>query len=373
MKLTQEFKQYYLNEFSYLKLDRENYPLTSIEYQDLIFERYEQLLLPFDILNNEQTLALQNIYDSMKAIDSVLTPFRDAGIPYSLVSTGGALYDFLTGKHELTKDIDIVLHFNIVADKNEKQKAPDNTFFAVPVSDDWTEPEELPKDIISEKYQQSVHNLIKEHAPQLAHANHKYDMGLFSHLVQRMIDKNYKTSQIYTQKNFKDGDYVKMLLHSLIKVSDNKLNKPLDIMLSQRSPQVYCDSFDFNICKNYITYRRFKHEFMKEDDLATQVEKQGYSPQLMLEHMMCFPIALEDLVNRKYTMKLNTLRLSDINYYMTRHYPRIKEKLPEYELNFDCAPNEQHIANAYLAAHRHEKLQEKIPHKNGAAIQKKKI
>lgn len=379
MKSTPEFKQNYLKEFSYLNQECDGWKYTREEYHDLIFNRIDKIFAPLEHLDNNQNIALQNIYQSMQAIDNTLAPLRVEGIPYSLASTGGSLYDFLTGNCDKTKDIDLVLYFAIAKnpddnkdepEKNEPPQEDSNDLYA----GDWTGKTTKEKNNkILKKYQESVHKLIREHAPQLAHNPNDYDMEIFSHFVKTLINKNYLTPNIYTQKNFDEGDYVKVLLHGLIKIEDLKLPKPVDIMIAQRNIQTYCDSFDFNICKNYLIYRNDNQVHNANSDLVTDIENKGYCSQLILDHMRCFPNALKDIENKTYTMKLNELRLSDIDYYMTRHYPRMKEKLPDYELNFSCQPETQHIANAYIAEHRYEKLQNKIPHKDDALILKKKI
>lgn len=202
-------------------------------------------------------------------------------------------------------------------------------------------------------------------------------MEHFSHLVQGLINKQFNSPMIYSKSNFEKGDYVKALIHSLIKVNDEKLSKPLDIMITQHNQTIYCASFDFNICQNYLNYRNFlSNEFMSIKDLHTVLKESNlkFSPQDMLEKIVCYPGSLTDLSNQTYTMKFNSLRLENIEYYMERHYSRMKEKLPDFKLNFICHSLEhQYIADYYLAQNRFDELEKIIPNKHVEHKHKKKL
>lgn len=367
-----DFKNRYIHEFGFLDDDSNNSnnsKYTRQEYKDLILESHYHLFDNYVHLNKEQNCALMNIYNCTKTLDDLLEPIRNFRIPYELGISGGALYDFLTNNSQSTKDIDLILYFPISTDKEPK----DINNFPIDDSDQgyrfYLKSKPKKDDWINDSFQNNVHQFIKNYFPNLAMDDLElvYDMEIFSNCVSQLISQQY-TSRIYNNKSFNKTKYVNMLLHRLIKIKDTNLPKPMDIMIAKNNIQTYCSAFDFEICKNYIIYRNFEQKptYKKFNDIFTEITQNPTISiaSLLLEHMICFPSAVLDFTNKKLTMKLNSVRLKDVDYYMNKHYPRLKEKLPDYNLDFLTSEENMHIAQYYKSREAYNKLQQHIPEKN---------
>lgn len=339
-------KEKYLREFSYLKRERSpafTYKLPQHVYIDYLTNLYEQYLPKKNDLSSAQQKSLNDIYNSLRYIDEALSPFRKYNIPYNLGVTGGAVYDLVTDNAQLTKDIDIVLNFDI----------KDFRF-----SDGE----------IDKKFINDIEKLLQEKCPEKLNPQHLYSLNDINFLVNQFIYQSFNVNNEKSTMDFKAKAYQHKFLLSLLKLEHEELNKPIDLMVALTPVQQYCISFDFDICKNYIYYRKSPEpeiqeshkDFMEivkllqgpkneDTDLATQVSLRSVKPEELLDHLYLSPAALQDLDNKTLTMLVSSFEEENIHFYMEHHYPRLKEKLPHFQLNFRSYNDKnQEVAACYI-------------------------
>lgn len=337
-------KEKFLNEFSYLKLKRSpefNYPMSQEDYVNYLVGLNEKYLPKKDNLTVEQKEVLEDIFNSINAIEDALIPFRKHKIPYTLGVTGGALYDLITNNSHLTKDIDIVLNFNIFDPSANLEEKKINSDFLKPIDD-----------------------LMTEYFPNANTFNtsKSYSMLDVAWAFNRFIEKSF--DNYLHNKNEAEKTYHNKSLFSLSKITHTSCNRPIDLILSLNNVKSYIQSFDFDLCKNYIFYRQSAN-YKEYNDLATEALRSNITSLELLDHLYLTPPALKDLDNKTFTMLVSSFDEEDIHWFMEHHYPRLKEKLPHFELNFRAyTENNEEMANFYL-------MNEKVTDKT--ATKKKKI
>jgi hypothetical protein len=330
-------KTRYLEEFSYLTRTRApgwNYLLPQNTYVENMLNLNEQFLPKKNNLNHFQQNILSDIFNSLKSIDDVLEPFRRHGLKYNLGVTGGAIYDLVTGNSQHTKDIDIVLNFEM------------HKFADMPDAKEIN-PESLPE----------LNKLMKKYNRD---KNNQYTMEDVSHLVSHILSQTFSINKQYHARDFEQKDYSHKFLFSLLKLNHSSSAKPIDLMISLTPVSEYAKSFDFDICKGYIHYRRkLKEDIYMGDmlvfeadnpiDLATLIKVKNLKPEDLLDHMYMPPCMLQDLGNKTLTMLVSSFEEENIHFYMENHYPRLKAKLPDYKLNFRSYNDKnQELAACYI-------------------------
>lgn len=300
-----------------------------------------------ETLSPSQVQALKDIYQTVSYINNLLAPL--AGLPYDLGVTGGAVYDMVTNKSHMTKDMDIVLGFPISPGYNKRVPAHLN-------NDQNLDGEYAPKwdeDItqIKPQYQKVIHNLYLEYLPGLC--KEQYVESDLPPLVCEVIKDHINITKVYHKnENLNQSAYTNQAIEAVIKINDNHLPKPVDLIIAKGDTGDFAAAFDFDICKMFIN---FQYGLKPESNLLQGDEI--FDVKKLLAHLFIAPRAVSDLQNKTITMKLPVFGEDDIHHFMARHYPRLHQKLPEYRLNFITDEDKKPIADYYL-------LQEKLRHKS---------
>lgn len=123
-------------------------------------------------------------------------------------------------------------------------------------------------------------------------------------------------------KNFEHQMYYSKHLFSNIKIP-KKFFFPVDLIFTNDSIEDFVQTFDFSICKIYYKYN------FKELDQDFDLENW----QKIYRKIIFTPTFLKDLSDKTITLNLNHFEESEIHYFLTHHYQRIKNKYSEYSLN----------------------------------------
>jgi hypothetical protein len=328
----------YLTEFSYLTRKRAPgwaYTLPQDTYVSNMVSLYDQYLPKKNNLNPFQKNVLNDILNSLKSIDDSLEPFRKHGIKYNLGVTGGAVYDLVTNNSQYTKDIDIVLNFEV------------HNLGDLPVANELHQEFLLPLNKVMQQFDYNIPNkeyVIYEQDGKKTKVKN-YTMEDLSHLVTYILSQTFSLNQQFHAKDFEKKEYCHKFLFSLLKLNHEKSTKPIDLMIALSPIEQYSKSFDFDICKGYIHYRRklqediYMGDFLifegnNPPDFAMLMKNKTLQSTDLLDHLYMPPCMLQDLDQKNLTMLVSSFEEENVHFYMEHHYPRLKAKLPDYKLNF---------------------------------------
>ena len=194
--------------------------------------------------NQDVMRYLKNIFLDMSQIFDALEDLQKAGINFSLSLVGGSLRDLFTEKYELIKDLDIVLSINDIHDysydvDNGKIINWDNHYLKTLVNEsqkkynDWND-WGIDKKIASIVEMQLAKKLkIKES------------------FIPLNLPKDMKANHVFR------SNYHNIFLRGVIKVEDEILHYPADILICNSTAENYVSTFDFNICKIIVAKKNF--------------------------------------------------------------------------------------------------------------------
>lgn len=313
------------------------------KYDISFFDMVTQYSLHNKSLTEIEINHLSSLYEHLKVVDNALKPFRDVGLYYEIAVTGGSVYDLLTHNLHFNKDYDFVVNF-------EHMNSQDYSF------DNSISP-----------YLQFIHNTIDTlyaiYLPQKRHSMLEYTEEEFSILFSHIVKLSFTNTVTYQSNNFNTEDYLNVLMSCLIKINDPSLDKPIDLMLSKNTISNFCESMDFNLCKNFIYYRHSSFDFYKLDN------PHGFSLNSFLDNLYIHPKALYDIHEKHLSISIGSFKEEHILFFMKKHYVRLKEKLPHFTLNLLNKHYNPELASSILASI----LDEKLPIKNNAYEHKIKI
>jgi hypothetical protein len=271
------------------------------EFKDDIFNKMTNIIPDKNNLSDKQMVFLKETSDVFDKLDRLLAVFNKYDIKYTLGLAGGAIRDFVMDKVELINDFDICINFDEFIGINSYIKQNKNH----------------PNEMLHEKMNKicSVffpHEIIGT-----------IDSALLSKLVNKVIEQEYKTN-LFLSDSCAVGDYQNDHIVGIIKISDQKLSKPIDLIISKDSTSIFCTTFSFDICKGFIEYTpELKIKLKEHNGFLNLIDN-----IILSKHM------INDIVNKKYTMNIQHVEISHIHYYMNKHYLKMKEKYPDFKLNY---------------------------------------
>lgn len=261
----------------------------------------------------EIMIAMKKIFFDMSYIYEALEPLEKAGINFTLSLVGGALRDLISENYELIKDLDIVLSINNIQDYSKKQTVSTLTHI-----------EENPqlKDIIEtckKKYENwEIWNIDKKIAT----------------LVEVTLTKKLKVKQTFIPLDLpKDmeengifrSNYHNIFLRGVIKLEDEKLRYPADILICNSTAEDYVNTFDFNICKVMLS---ITSEQFKEMSLVFNWD----SLEKLKNEIIPSNDFWIDLAYKRLTLNPVGFDMNALERAIVEHLPRIQSKYPEHTL-----------------------------------------
>jgi hypothetical protein len=260
-----------------------------------------------------------DILDKIKSdsdnVINALKPLSDLGIYFNIALAGGAIRDLVFKKQDFIKDLDYILSVDLgnvsvqlVNYFTQNKDIIFNMMDKMPISD-------------NEKWNQPVFKISSLHPEE----------KLFE-IIKILLSKDLNIAQSYTENTkveeliFEPGqeppynDFNSQhKLTGVLHLEDKKLNYPVDILLTNSSVGDYVYHMDFDICKTSILLKQGKHDQIPTVD--------GY-----LNAFDCDAVFLDDYMNKTLTLNMKNKSIEQIEFSMSDHYYRIKEKYPDHEL-----------------------------------------
>lgn len=263
--------------------------------------------------NQEIMIAVKKIFYDMSYIHEALEILEKVGIDFTLTLVGGALRDLLTDNHESIKDLDIVLSINNVEQYSINQEGD-----LVNNIEDNTELKEY-IDSCKEKYKDwEFWNIDKKIAA----------------LIESILSKKITIKQTYIPlelpKEMKDNgifrsNYHNLFLRGVIKLEDNTLQYPADILICNATAEEYVNTFDFNICKIMLTISADQYKEMCLNfnwDMLETIKN-----QIIPSNDFWIDLAYKRLTLNPIGFDMNALERAIVD-----HLPRIQKKYPHHTL-----------------------------------------
>lgn len=301
-------KQEYLNKHPYLYK-------YSKEEQEAFFLKLEKYQPQMSRLNAEQTVYLQDIFSTLQQLNTHLEELTQCGFSFQLGVAGGALRDVILNNSKSIGDYDITLHIS---------NLPNTNFGTNSLSVNFKKLNE--KIDIKNIWGKYFSAPDPYYIPLPTDFNEKMLTNLISAVLVESFPESIK--KVY-YANHEVATYQNNSIYGLLKIENISNKKPLDLIITNRFVDGFVDTFSFDLCKVYYEYNP-KHAFKD-----------------MVDHIIIKHSMLNDLENKKLTMNLNHLSEENILYYMNKHYKKMKEKYPEYELSYRCRYEEDNPLSEY--------------------------
>ncbi len=146
-------------------------------------------------------------------------------------------------------------------------------------------------------------------------------------MIANILDRLNIQYKLFENKDVEEK-YLNKKIASIFKIID-KNGFENDLIVSDISAQNFIASFDFEICKCYI-------------ELETKNKSISYNE--FLNNIVCLPSMLRDLDEKTLTIKVKNFNMEEIEYFMNKHYLKLKEKFPDYKLNyFESKTNQENM------------------------------
>lgn len=335
--------------------------LFNIKHQqyDLKMNNLFELYYPkVENLSESQKTALIDIFDNAQILANVLKSLKDLGFDFSLSIVGGAVRDIALNKAETINDYDFVLQLDDSFTKLNllKEKITDQAIASTLDRDEqslfYGQLNSFEKYLSENQFKNSMHD------PYLAMSNKKIEEQtkvklLWQILVERQIKTLNKEYSTFRNKDV-ENKYLNQHIECIFQLNSSS-NKKMDLILSERNGAGFAMTFDFEICKGVIPL----------DFLLESQQFKGNIIEEMLDEIWLMPSMLKDIADKTLTIRANNFTQDHINYFMGKHFLKLKEKFPHHTLNYctsiekDCTDN-INLINYYKTKEQHDKLQEEM-------------
>lgn len=292
-------------------------------------ENYQQLT-SLHVLKRPDITCFSAILETVQKVAQSLEPLKDIGLSFEIALAGGSLRDFLSLQQDKIKDLDILVSLNNAPGFEYNLNTESNRIFDTMFSD---------FSLITEALS------LKEFSfDQLKNTTHAEQFYYF--LVSELLDKSWNVTRAYAPRPFSNqakeafakqcvrSDYHNQFLRDVIKINDEKLSYPVDVLLCNTTSEDYVNSFDFEICKAFIVF----HSLSEIENLLAQVktdnEQQAVFDNLMSKILFSEGFA-QDMSQKKLTLNPHFFDMDAVEHALMGHYPRIKDKFSDYQFYFD--------------------------------------
>lgn len=264
--------------------------------------------------NQEIMIAMKKIFFDMSFIYEVLECLEHAGLNFTLSLVGVALRDLLSENYNLIKDLDIVLSINNIHDYSKNQTVSSLTHI---------ESNPKLKELISDcekKYENWLSWDIDKKIATLVEAALSKKLKIKRTYVPLDLPKDMEHNGIFR------SNYHNIFLRGVIKLEDDKLRYPADILICNSSAEDYVNTFDFNICKVMlsITSQQFKEMTIKFNwDTLEKIKNQ----------IIPFNEFWLDMSYKKLTLNPIGFDMNALERAIVEHLPRIQNKYSGHKLS----------------------------------------
>lgn len=263
---------------------------------------YNEIFL--ELLNNSEMAhsrceVVEKLNNDLSIVKDLFIPLKGAGVNVEVSLVGGAVRDFYTLDPGKIKDLDILVTIPsclFEGQINSMTKESLMPFFSSMHFDciEWKD-EDIP---VFKAY-----NLI-----QLC-------------LVDKInIEKSYSPRIPNVETMMEHDNYTMWeieVLNGVIKLKDDKLHYPCDILISKLPNETFISRFDFEICKAGFDLAQLRKDWTVVDYAKSFFSCPGF---------------LNDYKNKTLTTVLDNRSQGGIDKSMQYHLPRLQKKYPAYKL-----------------------------------------
>jgi hypothetical protein len=275
---------------------------TLLDYQSTEQAPYNEFFL--SLLNNAEMAQPRNevvnkLNNDLILIKNLFHPLLALGIKVELSLVGGAVRDFYTLDPSKIKDLDILVTIPSWSFENQIKQMTNQSltkfFFSQQLENVEWKDEESPEFKAYRLIQLCLVDKIgieKSYSPRIAN-------------VETMLEHdNYTMWEIE-------------VLNGVIKLKDEKLNYPCDILISKLPNQTFISRFDFEICKAGFDLSKLTKNWDVVD---------------YAKFFFSCPAFFKDCQNKTLTTVLDNRSQGGIEKSMQYHLPRLQKKYPDYKL-----------------------------------------
>ena len=304
------------------------------EFQDVFFNKIKQIIPDKNNLTPKQHNKLLEFKNTLLNIKELLSSLDSYDITYSFGIVGGCIRDLLLDKEH--KDIDICITLNSFNTYPGQQTIRLNEFI---------------------KTHPRFYNYIINNNGLSSVEISQGDINI-STLIKAINDiLNINNSELFLNNKGEVDNYQNQHINGIIKML--KVNeKPIDLIFTNHTSATFVTTFSFDICRGFINY---------SDNLILYEEG---SELELLDNIIITRHMLKDIETQQLTTNLNGLSCENLEYFLNKHYIKMKEKFPEYKLNYRVnrdafsEEKEQNRIDRLVAIILNTKLNEEIPNKN---------
>lgn len=258
-------------------------------------------------LKKESEEKLSSVFSTLIEFKSIL----DNDPVFSKLSlepivAGGAIRDIVNNKPQLVKDIDIFLSFESLSlDSSNMLRFMEDCY---------------------------KHNYVDNHHKYLPIEEQMINSQFILKALSYVINNHYQNIKEIHSNNFtseNNEDYQDIGINGVIKIEDNNLNYPVDLIINFINPHSTVTMFDFDLCKTYIT-----SEYDKDMSLLSNAV-------LNLKLTAEFK---KDIQNKTISMNCHQFAEIAVIRSINSHLPRLMDKYSEHTLNLtnlDSCPQAQ--------------------------------
>ncbi len=297
--------------------------------KDFSIEKWNvfQKIFNFNTFSQRKKEIIKKVFDDIEKISEKIILFNkvDDFFNFDLGIAGGALRDMLLMDNPKVKDIDLILSFKYKKHLLEKyfnfgnnKSSKDKELFmqsVVKTADNFKK-FGLPKletESIFEMH--SLDDMIKEY---------------LMRVVSLIINQDFK-SDVFYRTEFKNTANLKNIINSseysdkhlngVIKIKDGSLNFDIDILLTSVEIDYYLKAFDYSICKIMSVFIRDGIFLLKKNDWKDFIKSVVLNDEIY-----------EDLIKKEISFNVDRFSKAEIESSIKNHYPRIKQKYPNFKL-----------------------------------------
>lgn len=282
---------------SYLSTKKSDLTKSELKFYNKIIDNNKNI-------SSQKSEIIHKILDDCSLIYKSLLPLYKLNVHFSLAIAGGLVREIASNKPTEIKDIDIILSVS------------------------------MPKLTIKDMYHEWGFEALKYNW--LATSK----VGLSSkektyHIVKFLLEKDHIISHGYSpnKENKEDliekhSEYLVRDLNGVIKIESPNLNYPIDILITNNSPEKFISNFDFNICQGLIN-------LVKKENTIQNTFDFPLNDRDFLNRILANKLFIKDLKNKTISMYLDYRSVNDINRSIDKHLPRILKKYPDYSVIFE--------------------------------------
>jgi hypothetical protein len=315
-----EFRKY-LKNLDLLKLPNNDY-FYQKEMDNLHSLNYPRK----DNLTVAQKEAIKDIIENGKLIAQILAPLKYCGLNLSLSLVGGAVRDMATNNSEKISDYDFIISLK---DPNDYYTSFEkNNLKRI-----------LGEEVINGIYERF--NINYEDTKREEYRRVGLNQEIFKILVENIISESIDNVEIINEKNMKESDqslrayFINNFIKTLFKIDGIK-GKRIDLISSSINGFEYIKQFDFELCKGEINF-----------DILIENPKKNLAIEHAIDNLWISPGMLRDINDKTISIEENKFPLNLIKHFCENHYPRIKEKYSNYNLNTICTKEPNKNSSIY--------------------------